>query len=46
MKRERDNRRLEKATDELIKIQDDGHGNADIVRILDLLWSLRNKNSN
>jgi len=30
-------RRLEKAIDEMIKIQDDGHGNDTIARILEML---------
>jgi len=42
MKRERDNRRIEKAVDELMKIKDDGHGCSEIDRILDRLNALQN----
>jgi hypothetical protein len=44
MKRERDNRRIEKAIDELIKIKDDGHGGADIEIVLLILNQLHNQN--
>lgn len=40
MKRERDNRRCEKAIDELIKIHDDGHGSETMSHILTLLRNL------
>jgi len=43
MKRERDNHRLEKAIDELIKIQDDGNGTEEIAEILDRLNCLIHK---
>lgn len=39
MKNKRDDRRIERAIDELIKIQDDGHGTYEIERILDMLNS-------
>ena len=39
----RQEKRIEKAIDELIKIKDDGYGNADLERILDMLWSLKCK---
>lgn len=41
MERERDNRRIEKAIDELIKIQDDGYGSGEVAEILDKLNELR-----
>lgn len=41
MRRERDNQRINKAIDELIKIQDDGQGTDIIQRILDLLNDAR-----
>lgn len=36
-------RRIEKAIDELIKIQDDGHGTGDIANVLDQLNTIRNE---
>ena len=39
----RQERRAQKAIDEMIKIQDDGKGNEKIERILDLLRELENE---
>ncbi len=39
----RQTRRVEKAIDELIKIQDDGHGTGDIANVLDQLNTIRNE---
>ena len=39
----RQTRRIEKAIDELIKIQDDGHGTGDIANVLDQLNSIKNE---
>lgn len=36
-------RRLEKAIDELVKIQDDGHGNSELQNILDQLNRMKNE---
>jgi len=43
MKRERDNNRINKAIDAMIKIQDDGEGTDQIARILELLNLARNE---
>ena len=37
MKRERDNRRIERAIDEVIKIKDDGRGCDETERVLEIL---------
>lgn len=41
MERERDNQRISRAIDEIVKIQDDGHGSGQLAEIIDKLNDLR-----
>jgi hypothetical protein len=45
VERERDNRRIVKAIEELVKIQDDGHGSGQLQEIMDRLNDLRSSHS-